>query len=369
MKRLVVVLLAIAFVVATRASAENGPFQSRIAFLRLTDGFWQLWVMKPDGSEPKQITRTPVDKVHTAWFPAGLEILYHTNRGETFVLDLLTGKERRVLDGLIVTDAAVSPNDGRLAYGLPPEDLLKGKTSLWVSRSDGTDRRKLAGGDGSDALAPSWIPEGAYRHSGVLAKADLLVRPQSPSPSMVRDPGPGSRTGGEGRGVSVGATRRVAQEESRLLFRQCVAMTHMEVRHDFWTVRVAPGPLLAASAAVSGVGAPHSAPVMVRGDDEAHKFDQTVSSQGVAAYSSIRTGRYEIWTIPLAGGTPRQVTSLGAYAGNPAWSPDGSRIAFDSTKDGVQQVYVVGADGKGLARLTEGDAPSRKPVWSPGADR
>ena len=38
----------------------------------------------------------------------------------------------------------------------------------------------------------------------------------------------------------------------------------------------------------------------------------------------------------------------------PAWSPDGSRIAFESFRDGQSEVYVMNADGSGLTRLSGG---------------
>jgi len=40
----------------------------------------------------------------------------------------------------------------------------------------------------------------------------------------------------------------------------------------------------------------------------------------------------------------------------PAWSPDGTRIAFESYLDGKSEVYVVNSDGSGLARLTKSPA-------------
>lgn len=36
-----------------------------------------------------------------------------------------------------------------------------------------------------------------------------------------------------------------------------------------------------------------------------------------------------------------------------AWSPDGQRLAFESDRSGSYHIYVIQADGSGLARLTE----------------
>jgi Tol biopolymer transport system component len=46
-------------------------------------------------------------------------------------------------------------------------------------------------------------------------------------------------------------------------------------------------------------------------------------------------------------------------------SPDGSRIAFDAETGGFSHIYVIGADGTGLAQLTSGLANDRSPAWSP----
>ena len=51
---------------------------------------------------------------------------------------------------------------------------------------------------------------------------------------------------------------------------------------------------------------------------------------------------------------------------DPAWSPDGSRVAFSSHHDRDDwEIYVMNADGTGLTRLTESVADDRSPGWSP----
>ena len=37
---------------------------------------------------------------------------------------------------------------------------------------------------------------------------------------------------------------------------------------------------------------------------------------------------------------------------HPAWSPDGAKIAFTSTRDGNSEIYVMNADGTGVVNLT-----------------
>lgn len=50
----------------------------------------------------------------------------------------------------------------------------------------------------------------------------------------------------------------------------------------------------------------------------------------------------------------------------PAWSPDGSRIVFESTRDGPDaDIFVMNADGTGVVQLTRNDVPDSTPVFTP----
>jgi TolB protein len=49
----------------------------------------------------------------------------------------------------------------------------------------------------------------------------------------------------------------------------------------------------------------------------------------------------------------------------PAWSPDGSRVAFISNRDLNQELYVANADGTGQKRMTNDPGWDAAPAWSP----
>lgn len=64
------------------------------------------------------------------------------------------------------------------------------------------------------------------------------------------------------------------------------------------------------------------------------------------------TYRGDIYTVPVTGGRAHQLTSNAAYDTAPFWSPDGSRIAFTSDRDGSADVFVVESAGGTPVRLT-----------------
>ena len=71
-----------------------------------------------------------------------------------------------------------------------------------------------------------------------------------------------------------------------------------------------------------------------------------------------------LWSVDTAGGAPRQLTR-GRADGAPAWSPDGSAIAFVRGGDGPGQVWLLPADGGEPEQLTSLPLGAGAPVWSP----
>jgi len=139
-------------------------------------------------------------------------------------------------------------------------------------------------------------------------------------------------------------------------------------------------------------------------------------AQTKIAFVSQRSGNKEIWMMDYDGYNPRQVTRCGficltprwspdntliaytayehggseasvprtsihlhsmvmgrrvafpAFKGTtttPAWSPDGSQLAFSSSSTGDQEIYVVGRDGTRLRRLTFSRGVDISPAWNP----
>jgi len=64
------------------------------------------------------------------------------------------------------------------------------------------------------------------------------------------------------------------------------------------------------------------------------------------------------------GNNPTNLTNYNsAYDGSPTWSPDGSQIAFMSTRDLNWEVYVMAADGTNQTNITNNPANDRAPAW------
>jgi len=75
------------------------------------------------------------------------------------------------------------------------------------------------------------------------------------------------------------------------------------------------------------------------------------------------TYRGDIFRVDAAGGRAVQLTSNPAYDTAPVWSPDGSRIAFASDRDGSTDVFVMPAAGGTARRLTDMAAAETPLAW------
>jgi|HubBroStandDraft_2_1064218.scaffolds.fasta_scaffold102150_2 Tol biopolymer transport system component len=76
-------------------------------------------------------------------------------------------------------------------------------------------------------------------------------------------------------------------------------------------------------------------------------------------------GPMHLFLIHSDGSALRQITTGASINVFGAWSPDGTRIAFRSNRDGASELYLMQPDGTDIHRLTFGGAPNTFPSWSP----
>jgi len=107
---------------------------------------------------------------------------------------------------------------------------------------------------------------------------------------------------------------------------------------------------------------------------EPSKLIASTRQQAAASYSpdgsrivfqSDRSGDWEIWICERDGSNAEQLTHFGGVlAGSPRWSPDGRQIAFDSRANGTSQIYVVSVNGGEPRRLTDAATGAAVASWS-----
>ena len=102
-------------------------------------------------------------------------------------------------------------------------------------------------------------------------------------------------------------------------------------------------------------------------------FWPSVSTNGLIAFSrEVSPGREQIFTMNLLGQNQTNISNNTFHEEHPAWSPDGTKLAYSSDRDArygprqYMEVYSMNADGTGVARLTSNDnGGDSHPAWSP----
>jgi TolB protein len=144
-------------------------------------------------------------------------------------------------------------------------------------------------------------------------------------------------------------------------------------------VRSRPTPIrLVAVLALAGLGAAceRSAPPAARAaaPENAPAAGRREPPAQAIAFTSTRDGNGEIYVMPAAGGEPVRLTHVPAADSQPAWSPDGRRIAFVAFLHGADpqriglgdaEIFVVGVHAGRPMAVSRNASWDGDPAWSP----
>lgn len=134
--------------------------EESVAFLAHSGNYWQVWVMRPDGTDARQITRSSTEKASVSWYPDGRYLLV-TEIPERLVRVDLEGHEVGLDVGVGgIHDAAVSPDGEWLALSANPGEVLD-RHDIWLARVDGKEPRPLVAIAGLQH-EPRWSADGAW---------------------------------------------------------------------------------------------------------------------------------------------------------------------------------------------------------------
>jgi Tol biopolymer transport system component len=100
--------------------------------------------------------------------------------------------------------------------------------------------------------------------------------------------------------------------------------------------------------------------------DTTSNFHPAWSPDGTKiAFASTRDTTAQIFVMDPNGANVTRLTFDGADDAQPAWSPDGMKIAFATNRDGNDEIYVMAPNGTPQTNLTNNAASDLAPAWSP----
>ena len=383
------------------------PDGRTIAYAAGTPGRMRIYVRQIDGGRMTALTDEDAGEEQRwpQWSADGSRILFQTGRvglttrsrdgsGALFVVAVPGGVPRRITGAVshgVAVSPAWSPDERQIAYG--------GADGLYVVRADDPESAVLVA-TAQEVHSPAWSPDGgriafASRAIGftfgeeslgnvstsTLSVLDVASRRVTPvtngewldiNPVWMPDGRSllfiSSRGGGRdvfrqrfaGDGRPDGEPERLSSglnahgmslaRDGRLL-----AYSSYTQRANIWSVPISEGPVVSV----------REAQQVTFGSEKIEKL--AVSADGAwLAYDSDRTGHTDVWKLPLAGGTPQQITRGPNNKFVNEWSPDGQEILYHTMREGGQRdIFIVSADGLRTEPVVVSPAEEQHAAWGP----
>jgi Tol biopolymer transport system component len=370
-----------------------------ITYFAFRDGGYDIWSMAPDGSKQHKLTVGPFDDREPVWSHDGTKIAFSSDRASgrgqgpggsynIWIMDAQGGSLRQLTthpaEDFMPTWSA---DDKEIAFASNRDN----GASVWaVSVANGTERKLATGAGRLDA--PSWGPKGdlvyhdtvggesRYDVDGAALTASENVfafRASWVSPTefyYVSDGKIRKRAlGGTTQTVPFSATVQVANAQysrrtrdfDSTAPRKVVGIVHPVISPDGTKVAFA----AIGDIYIMDIG---GKPVNVT-NDRFFDTDPAWSPDGTRlAYSSDRGGDLlQIWIRDVKTGQSRQLTRMNTQPQGASWSPDGTRIAVFNVTGmwRVAEFSVIDVASGAVTKVHDTLPQPGAPTWSPDGTR
>jgi Tol biopolymer transport system component len=345
----------------------------RIAFVRDNA---DVWIANADGSGARLVAE---DASAPSWSPSGAMLAYIRGipGGVVEVLDLSSGTKRDFYDSWVGGIPSWSPDGRRLAYSY---DKPRGETGLVVADLS-TGVQKVVG----EGLGPEWSPSGDLIASTVCSGASTPGGECASAPEIEITTADGAHVawiGGSGAAwspngralsyiVSTPEGNRLAVTSPTGGRRTLLGATDTVPAWSRDGRKLLVAVNRPHSGEVDAVDVASHARVRLRSEPEM-QIDQVAWAGGRALFVLERIPQSSRVVLARPGGGLVVLTHSSLSDDEPAWSPDGRRLAFVRGEAGVGgEIWVVDADGRHQHRLTPPPrgAADWSPSWSPDGRR